>query len=395
MNNKLIFPFAINKHQNNAIVFDGVHDWGYTKDSTNYIDLSLGSCGCLPLGFQRKDFIESVQSKLSEFPFISGEYLTTNKYVIELAERLYSLSSGYRSIFATSGSDAIETAIKVAKNYQPEERNVILGMRNSYHGSTYMSSSIGDSSYLHKKYGRDPNCLTVEWNLKHIEYTLLKKLGQVLCIVVESCSWQAGLHSYPDEWWIALRKLCDDHKVLLIIDDIAFCGAKTDSFFGFNKSIKPDIICAGKALSGGYYPLSACLVSEKLYDVIKETRFSHGFSYSFNMSGILSALHYLNVIEQERILDNHLAIKQHGIDMFKHLPSVRNYGLTWCIDVNINNKTEDEIFNLFLENGLYLGIWNNPLVTKQILINFPNVINETYYKNLEERLQSTLEQLCG
>lgn len=113
------------------------------------------------------------------------------------------------------------------------------------------------------------------------------------------------------------------------------------------------------------------------------------------MSGILSALHYLNIIEQEHILDNHLDIKQHGIDMFKHLPSVRNYGLTWCIDVNINNKTEDEIFDLFLENGLYLGIWNNPLVTKQILINFPNVINETYYKNLEERLQSTLEQLCG
>ena len=128
MNNKLIFPFAINKHQNNAIVFDGVHDWGYTKDNNNYIDLSLGSCGCLPLGFQRTDFIESVQSKLPEFPFISGEYLTTNKYVIELAERLYSLSNGYRSIFATSGSDAIETAIKVAKNYQPTEKNIILGI---------------------------------------------------------------------------------------------------------------------------------------------------------------------------------------------------------------------------------------------------------------------------
>jgi putrescine aminotransferase len=395
MNNKLIFPFAVNKHQNNAIVFDGVHDWGYTKDNIDYIDLSLGSCGCLPLGFQRKDFVENIQSKLIEFPFISGEYLTTNKYVIELAERLYSLSNGYRSIFATSGSDAVETAIKVAKNYQPAEKNIILGMRNSYHGSTYMSSSIGDSSYLHKKYGRDPNCLTVEWDLKHIEYTLLKNRGQVLCLVIESCSWQDGLHSYTDEWWMALRQLCNAHNVLLIIDDIAFCGAKTDSFFGFNKSISPDIICAGKALSGGYYPLSACLISEKLYDVIKETRFSHGFSYSFSMSGILSALHYLNVIETEHILDNHLAIKQRGIDMFKYLPSVRNYGLTWCIDVNINNKTEDEIFNLFLENGLYLGIWNNPLVTKQILINFPNVINKTYYKNLEDRLQLTLEQLCG
>ena len=395
MNNKLIFPFAINKNQNNVIVFDGVHNWGYKKDNIDFIDLSLGSCGCLPLGFGRTDFIESVNSKLVDFPFISGEYLTTNKYVVELADKLYNLSGGYHSIFATSGSDAIETAIKVAKNYQNTERNYILGLRDSYHGSTYISSSIGDSNYLHKQYGRDPNCITVDWNLEHIEYTMLKKRGSILCLVIESCSWQAGLHSYPDEWWIKLRKLCDDHKILLIIDDIAFCGAKTDSFFGFNKSIKPDIICAGKALSGGYYPLSACLVSDKIYEVLKETRFSHGFSYSFNMSGIFSALHYLDVIEKENIFSNYTTIKQQGTDMFKYLPSVRNYGLTWCLDVNINNRTEDEIFKLFLENGLYLGIWNNPLVTKQILINFPNIVDKTYYKNLEERLQITLEQLCG
>lgn len=400
MDPKILFPFAVNKHREKIIAFDTTHAWGYQSGEVEYIDLSLGSCGCLPLGFKRKDFFVTVQKELEGFSFLSGEFLTTNNYVVELAEKLYELSNGYRSVFTVSGSDAIETAIKTAKHFQRNTRPLIVGFENSYHGSTYLSSSISGATYLHETYGRDANCRTVPWDLDAVEQLINQYPSQISCLVVESCSWQAGLHTFDSAWWQRLQTLCRHNGILFIIDDIAFCGGKTGRFFGFENNIQPDMICVGKALSGGYYPLSACLVSEDIYNVVKETRYFHGFTYSFNMSGILSTLHYLKVLENENVYDQYQHIKKEATTMFdkitihKCIRNIRTYGSTWCLDINSGMLTDEDISELFLNNGLYLGIWNSsPSYTKHVLIHLPNIFDQDYFTQLEHRLNIVLEQL--
>lgn len=398
MDPKVIFPFAVNKQREKVTLFDSTHQWGYTRDNVDYIDLSLGSCGCLPLGFKRTDFFNVVQERLQEFPFISGEFLTTNQYVVELAKRLYDLSGHYRSVFALSGSDAIETAIKTAKHYQGNKKQYIIGFENSYHGCTYLSSSVSGTTYLHETYGRDPNCITVPWDLDEVERTMKTHAGNVSCLVIESCSWQAGLHSYDNSWWQRLEQLCRSNGVVFIVDDIAFCGGKTGKFFGYNSSITPDMICVGKAFSGGYYPLSACLVNETIYDVVKETRYFHGFSYSFNMSGIISTLHYLDVLSSENVYENYQVVVSTADNIFKSLKyscltGIRNYGLTWCLDIKTSVLTDEDISKLFLDNGLFLGVWNSPTHTGQLLIHVPNILDDAYFDQLEKRVNAVLGAL--
>lgn len=390
MDPKLIFPFAVNRYRNNIIPFDGVIEWGYTLGNQDYIDLSLGSCGCFPLGFARSDFSQHVQDRLNTFPHLSGDFLSTNNYIIDLADQIYTLSNGYRSIFTLSGSDAVETAIKVARQSQQNKKPLMLGFANSYHGSTQLSASISGSTYLHQTYGRDANCITLPWDLDQVEQEI-RQLGSdnICCLIVESCSWQAGLYSFDDAWWQRLQKLCNSNDIVFIVDDIAFCGAKTEHFFGFNQTIQPDIVCVGKAFSAGYYPLAGCLVNDRIYNAIKDLLFLHGFTNSFNMAGILSTLHYLDVIKKENILDQQSTSRSLANTVFKNF-TTRNYGLTWCLDIT-HNKDSSEVFKIMLDNGLYMGLWNsNP---NRLLISVPNTIDINYYTKLEQRLNSAIWKL--
>lgn len=399
---KILFPFAVNNDASQIQTFEACTQWGYSYQGHDVIDMSLGSCGCVPLGFTREDFSQAVQD--AHYPFLSGDFLTTNSHIIELADKLYELSNGYTSIFAVSGSDTIEASLKIAKLYHRLKGNsnkkVMLGFDESYHGSTFLSSSVSGSTYFHEINGRHPDCRSVPYDLDVVE-DLIGNIGSdnIASLIIETCSWQAGLVTYDKAWWMRLQDICKKNDIIFIIDDIAFCGGKTGKFFGFESYITPDIICAGKALSGGYFPLSACLISQEIFNVIKETRFMHGFSYSFNMSGILSALHYLKTLHKEDVYTQYAKVKNRSVQLFSKLTAlasvkdIRNYGLTWCIDLNIDNVTNDYLFNLFFKNGLYLGLWNSPATTKRILIHTPSICNDTYFNAVDTRLSAVLGQL--
>jgi adenosylmethionine-8-amino-7-oxononanoate aminotransferase len=399
MDPKLIFPFTVNSLRDQIINFGSTYEWGYQKDNRKVIDLSLGF-GSFPLGMSRSDFIKTVSNKMMDFTFIGGDHKTTNDAVLELSEKLYTLSGGYRSIFNMSGSIAVESAIKVGKYYQGNTRDLILGFENSYHGSTYLSSSISCTTYMHNIQGRESNCRTISWDLDETK-EIIKSLGEdnISCVVVESCSWQAGLRPQSVEWWRELKNICSTNGILLIVDDIALCGAKTGKFFGFDDYIKPDIICAGKALTGGFYPLSDTLITEEIYQGIKDKWWGHGFTYGFNMSGVLSALHYQDVIEKESIYDKYTDVADTSTHLFNNylqyesVKAVRNYGTYWCVDIDIKDQTDADILKLFFDNGLYLGIWNDPISKKQILIQTPNMKNDSYYQQLDEGLNLVFKNL--
>lgn len=388
--NKHLFPFSRNNPAPNIKTSTTVTEYGFMDHDKRILDLGLGSSGCFPLGFLRNDIIENVAQKLKFNPFCQSDFATTNKFVDNLSEKYYELSNGYHSIFSMSGSDAIEGAIKIAKMYSKKSK--IIGFENSYHGSTYMSSSISDSEYITNTFGRHPDCLTIKYN------ELDKIDRDTLLVVIETSSWQNGLEPLPDEFWLDLRKQCDDNDVLLLIDDIAFCNGKTGTYFGWQTlPIQPDIFCIGKGITGGYYPLSATLFNDKVADIIRPQVLLHGFAYSFPMSGIIAALEFLDIIEREKILDNHNQIidrmnnlAQELVDQ-EYISGYRHFGV--CYNLLLNEPFADiwDKDSTFYKHGLHIGIWNN--YKNGILIMLPLNATDDYYQELSTKLKNCFTEI--
>lgn len=381
---KLIFPYAQNNQQSLRII-DKYTEYGFIENSRDLLDLSLGSCGCFPIGFKRTDIIDRVNEQMKAHPFTSGEFFATTPAVLELGNRLYNLSGGYRSIFSLSGSDAIEGALRVAQLYNG--RNKFLGFKKSYHGSTYLSSSVSDATYMTDIFGKDPRCIVSDYNLDSIT-------DDICAVVIETASWQNGLYNPGKEFWSNLRQLCTNKNIVLIVDDIAMCGGKTGTFFGWNGMVEPDVCTMGKALTGGYFPLSATLVNERICNVIKEKLWVHGFSYSFSLSGIYSTLAYLDIIENEKIFANFDKLESRGHTICNKfldanlIKGYSNHGLVFNLQL-LQDKPLEEVFEKFLYNyGLSAGLWNEG--GSGLLFIIPLTADVIWFEEFEFRMSKAL-----
>ena len=381
---KLLFPYAQNSRQALRVI-DKYTEYGFVDNGEDLLDLSLGSCGCFPIGFKRTDIIDVVNDQMKKHPFTSGEFFATTPAVLELGERLYKMSGGYRSIFSLSGSDAIEGALRVAQLYNG--RNKFLGFKKSYHGSTYLSSSVSDATYMTSVFGKDPRCIVSDYNLDLIT-------DDLCAVVIETASWQNGLYNPGKEFWEGLRKKCTDKNIVLIVDDIAMCGGKTGTFFGWTGLVEPDIFTMGKGLSGGYFPLSATLIHERVYNAMKDKLWVHGFSYSFSLSGIYSTLAYLDIIERENIFANFSKLERWGkavCDRFleaKLITGYNHHGLVFNLEL-LQDKPLEEVFERFLYSyGISAGLWNEG--GSGLLFIIPLTADAMWFEEFEFRMTQAL-----
>lgn len=384
MSTNIIFPYAVNDIQPIRKI-EQYTDYGFIENGKEYLDLSLGACGCFPLGFKRKDIVDYVADRMKETPFCGGEFYITNDAVIDLTDRIYKMSGGYKSAFALSGSDAIEGSLRLAQLYNG--RNKFLGFKKSYHGSTYLSSSVSDATYMTDIFGKDPRCIISDYKLDSIT-------DDLCAVIVETSSWQNGLYDPGVEFWEGLRAICTNKDIVLIVDDIALCGGKTGTFFGWMGKIRPDIFTMGKALTGGYFPLSAVCADQKIFDKIKYEIFVHGFSYSFSLSGIYSALKYMNILEEEHLLENQVKLQHQGELMCSRLryhnliKDFRNCGLLFNL-VLPSEKSLDSTFERFLyQYGINAGMWNEG--GNGLLFVVPLTANDQWFKELEFKLVQAL-----
>lgn len=402
MKPKILFPFTKNDDNSNYNTITQYTKFGYIKDDKDFLDTSLGSCGSFMLGFDRNDIVDYVNNRAKEIPFVSGEYLSTTEAVLELSQKLYDLTGGYYSFYSLSGSDAVEGAVKLAALYHQSCGNInkkkIIGVTESYHGSTYLSSSISGGSFMTATLGRSNLCESVYRDISGS--TLLNNIKEkicllgadnISCLVIESCSWLGGVTPYNEKFWKALKDLCNKKNILLVIDDIAMCGGKLGKLKGFD--IDPDIFVMGKSLSGGYFPLSACLMTKSVFDKVKDNFWSHGFTYSFSLTGVYSTLKYLDIIEKEKVFDNYKILKPVSDAMFNRLvedgliESYTSYGLYYNLqffpvsDVAAAQKR-------FFANGLNVGIQNYEWKGLRVII--PLTADTDYFNQLDSRLRNAL-----
>tara|TARA_B110000211_G_scaffold233694_1_gene300645 strand:+ start:1800 stop:2897 length:1098 start_codon:yes stop_codon:yes gene_type:complete len=298
--------------------------YGNIVDGVKQIDPLL-HFSCFVLGFERFDIIDYVCDQMKMKPEVAESFimedsnLRLNDVSWQLAEQLYNMC-GYKSIFALSGSDANEGAIKLASAYQHQlgqhQRKKIVTFNNSYHGSTFLTNNLGDSLFDNPFYTLNRYTevvrLSTDFNINDTNW------DEVLCVMVETCQYAQQLQPHSDEFWNKMKQL-QAQGVVLILDDIFIGGGKTGSFVGWrNLPVKPDIFTMGKAVTAGYFPLSITLYGDRIDQVLPDNfDWEHGFTYNYSLPGILSCFKYIDILHKEMPLDNHFTVQQRAQKVFE------------------------------------------------------------------------------
>ena len=319
--------------------------YGFIKNEQKIIDPQL-HYSCFILGYNDIQFVSRVMDRFKNIKPETGEVDSILEKIpkvdhvsFELAEKLYQLSGGYKSFFALSGSDANEGAVKLASAYHKQLGNThkknIVSLTPSYHGSTLLTSSIGyENALADPFYTMDPypNIIRLDRNfdIDDVDW------NSVFCLVVETCSYGQGLTPFTDEFWSKLTHVQKSHDVILIIDDIFMGGGKTGHFIGWKHlPVTPDIFTMGKAITGGYFPLSVTLYNDKISNALG-TGFdwNHGYTYSFSLPGFCSALEYLNVLENAKLLSNYDQLVERARQVFENskFKILNRFGLFFMIE---------------------------------------------------------------
>jgi adenosylmethionine-8-amino-7-oxononanoate aminotransferase len=305
----------------------------YTADGRRLID-GISSWWCVALGHGRPEIVEAIrrQAGILTHSILGG---LTHEPAIELAARLAALCPGDLSHvhFASDGASAVECALKIALQYWHNlgrpRRKKFACLESAYHGDTLGAVGVGYIPAFHvpfqgavipglrAKSPYDPltplgrglaSC--APGSLASMERLVEKNAEDLAAVIVEPViQGAAGAWIYPPEYVGWLRALCDRHGLLLIADEIAVGLGRTGRRLACDHAVvAPDILCLGKALTGGTLPLSAAIATGKVYDAFRsipgqDRMLYHGHTFCGNPPACAAALAMLDVFERERVIE--------------------------------------------------------------------------------------------
>jgi len=288
----------------------------YDTAGNAYID-GVSSLWCTVHGHRHPAIDLAIKDQLDHVAHSTMLGLT-HAPAIRLAQRLVDLApDGLRRVFySDSGSTACEVALKMAYQWWHQQgewwRSGFVCLRDSYHGDTIGSVSVGGIELFHSLYRP---LLFDTWHAEpgdpdHMRALLEEHGDRVAAVIVEPLvQGAAGIHVHPDGYLRAVRDLCDEFGVFLICDEVATGFGRTGTMFACEQEgVAPDFMCVAKGLTGGYLPLAATLTTERVYEgflgAFEQFRtFFHGHTYTGNPLACAAALATLAVFEQEHTLE--------------------------------------------------------------------------------------------
>lgn len=376
-------------------------------DDNRYIDFTSGIL-VSNVGHSHPRVVKAIQDQAGKF---LNAYNSAHELRAELCEKLVSLfpSKLNRALLLTTGAEAIESAVKIAKAYTG--KNEIISFNGSFHGKTHLTMSIGGIRQTKEGFGpQASNVVHVPFPYTYHSYykeeeacvdSCLQQLremmatsstGSIAAVVMESYLGSGGCVVPPARFVQGVRQLCDQHNILFIVDEVQAGFGRTGKMFGFEHyGVTPDIVCLAKGLSAGV-PTSAVVANEELMNALPHG--SASSTYGGNPLSCAAALAVLDVIEKEGLVQRAAALghvlKQRlkQLEMkYPFLGEGRSLGLVTGLEIVEDPNTRvpspvlaNKIVNEAISSGLALisptGLYGNVIRMMPPLVISEEVMNQ-------------------
>ena len=428
-----LHPFTDHKslHEGKLRVITGGDGVFLIDAEGNRILDGMAGLWCVDVGYSRRELVEAAATQMAKLPYYNTFFKTTTQPATALAQRLTSLASGFNhAFFACSGSEAVDTALRLARVYwqtlgKPGKK-IVIGREYGYHGSTTLGASAGGMVDMHRQAGDMPNFLHVlppYWygygsQMSPAEFGIyaakqledkIKSVGadNIAAFIGEPIQGAGGVIIPPETYWPEINRICRENNILLIADEV-ICGfGRTGNMFGSQTfGIQPDMMTLAKGITSGYIPLSAVLMNDRVADVLINDvgEFNHGFTYSGHPVACAVALANLDIIEKENLAQRaadlgillrrqlHAALGGHPM-----VGEIRGVGLIGAIELVADKRTR----RFFEKRGRVGTIcrdycFENNVIMRAtrdtMLFSPPLVISESEITQLVERFTRAVEQ---
>jgi putrescine---pyruvate transaminase len=383
-----IHPFtetqALNKKGARVIVkADGINLWD--SEGHKLID-GMSGLWCVNVGYGRTELAEAAYEAMKTLPYYNSFFQTTNPYVTELAAKIASLLPAglSRIVFANSGSEANDTALKLIRYYWnlqgKKQKKIHISREYAYHGVTMAAASLSGLTPMHPQFdlplpgfekvptvywyglggGKDPNEYGLEVARKLEEKILELGPDRVASFSAEPIHGAGGLMFPPDSYWPEIQRICRKYDVLLHIDEVITGFGRTGEWFGSQTfGIAPDVMTLAKGISSGYQPISAVALGPRMGDALATANeeLVHGFTWSGHPVACAVSLKNLEIIEREKLVDRvrddigpYFQAKIRELQSHPLVGEVRGKGLLGAIEL-VKDKTKRTFFDRDIDVG--------------------------------------------
>lgn len=415
---------------------DGV----YVVDTrgNRYIDAMSGS-SCASLGFSDERLILAMTEQARQLPYYHLFAQKSHEPAERLARQLTSMAPDHLNhvLFANSGSEANDTAIRIVRavniaNGKPGKRRVI-ARHSGYHGSTTLSAAVTGQAHMRfgdGGYSSDVRFISEVCYYRHafdgeseedyanrcaedLEAAILEEgADNVAAFIVEPVMASAGCLVPPQGYFKRVQEVLQRHNVALIADEVVCALGRLDVPFGSNKyGLSPDMMTLAKPLTGGYFPLSAVLMTDDIYEVLASESdrlglLGHGLTYAGHPIGCAVASTALDIYAQEnfrKALSGTIAsFERHLTEIARHplVGETRNAGLLGALEIvadKVTRRRFDAAENVTARLGRSLQ--NNGVITRwtRDTVNLcpPLVIGEAELNTVFSALRLSLDRIAS
>jgi adenosylmethionine-8-amino-7-oxononanoate aminotransferase len=352
------------------IITKGEGCYVYDREGRSYLDFVAGVTRPVHIGYGRKDLAEAIMKQATELPYFTPMHFT-NPRALELAEVLAGLTPHKidNFLFVCDGSEAVESAMKLAKQHHSykgdKQRFKVISRRGAYHGVTSLAlRALGTVLPMRHSmeplapgsvFVESPYCYRCPLRLSYPACDIacaeeVRRIiefegpDQISIFIGEPIQQGFGALAPPPEYWPIIRDICDDYGVLLIIDEV-ICGfGRTGRWFGVEHfGIQPNLMTMAKGISSGYIPLGAVGCTNEVIDPIDI--FEHLHTYANHPVACAAGLKNIEIIKKENLIERSAQMGKYFLDALKSLEEhpivgeVRGSGLWLGIDFTTDKKT--------------------------------------------------------
>ncbi len=325
----------------------------YDKKGTQYLDL-YGGHAVISIGHSHPTYVRNISDQVSKLGFYSNSI--QNPLQEQLATELVQQSTckDYQLFLCNSGAEANENALKLASFHTRKKK--VISFTNSFHGRTSAAVAATDNVKIIAPINAQQEVEFFDLGaLQSVELALQK--GDVCAVIIECIQGVGGLDESTTDFYQGLEKLCRKYNALLIIDEVQSGFGRTGDFFAFQKhNITPDIISMAKGMGNGF-PIGGILIRP----TIKASYGLLGTTFGGNHLACVASLAVLEVLKEERLLENTRTIAEYFIEKAAAIPEIKKIkGRGLMLGMEFDFPIAELRKKLIFEHHIFTGSAKNP-----------------------------------